>query len=117
MPVAIPARLAAIAEQGIAGAWVAVTGDEVVGLATAHVFASLHTDGPVAYLSTLVVSQGARRRGVGRALVATAEAWARTAGAARLSISVGTHRLGAQTFYEQLGYQRTGFRYAKALTP
>jgi GNAT superfamily N-acetyltransferase len=111
----IPARLAAMAEQRIAVAWVAETAGGVVGLATVHVFAALHADAPVGDLSALVVAPGARRRGVGRALVARAEQWARGAGASRLSIAVGAQRRDAHAFYERLGFRRTGFRYAKAL--
>jgi N-acetylglutamate synthase-like GNAT family acetyltransferase len=73
----LPRRLKRLAERGTAVAFVAEVEDRVVGVATAHAFASIHAERDVAWLTTLVVAQDARHRGVGRALVAAAEGWAR----------------------------------------
>jgi RimJ/RimL family protein N-acetyltransferase len=58
----------------------------------------------------LMVAQGSRRRGVGRALMEAAEAWAREAGISKLELHVFPHNEPAIALYETLGYEREGFR-------
>ena len=111
----VPRRLTRFAERGAAVAFVAEVDGSVVGVATAHLFASIHAEHDVAWLTTLVVAQDARHRGVGRALVAAAEEWARTHKCQRLSVTTALHRDDAHAFYDQLGYQHNGRRYTKAL--
>jgi GNAT superfamily N-acetyltransferase len=69
----------------------------------------------VAWLTTLVVGGSYHRRGVGRYLTEAIESWARQHGAERMSVTSGKHRDGAHTFYERLGYERTGVRLTKRL--
>jgi GNAT superfamily N-acetyltransferase len=88
----------------------------VVGVVTGHVFPSIHSTPPVAWLTTLVVDKRMHGRGVGRELVAAVEEWAKSQGAVRLSVTSGKQRGDAHAFYERLGYERTGVRLAKALT-
>lgn len=87
----------------------------IVGLATGHVFNSIHSTPPVAWLTTLVVASAAQRRGVGRQLVAAVEAWAVEHGAVRISVTSGLHRDDAHEFYAILGYERSGVRLTKRL--
>src|SRR5947209_6085470 len=84
-------------------AFVADVDDQTVGLCTVHLFDVIHEDTPAAMLSVLVVSPLARRAGVGRRLVAQAEAWARAAGAGRIVVASGLARSDAHAFYEALG--------------
>jgi RimJ/RimL family protein N-acetyltransferase len=58
----------------------------------------------------LMVAQGHRRRGVGRALMRAAEEWARQTGVWKLELHVFPHNEGAIRFYEALGYAREGLR-------
>ena len=111
----VPRRLTRLAERGRAVAFVAEVDGKVVGVATAHAFASIHAERDVAWLTTLVVAQDARHRGVGRALVAAAEGWARTHDCQRLSVTTALHRDDAHAFYDRLGYQHSGRRYTKVL--
>ena len=94
-------------------AWVAEADGAVVGVATAREFPGIHVSAPVAWLTVLVVDERVRGRGVGRQLVAGAEAWARRIGAPRLSLTSAVHRKEAHQFYINLGYQQTGVRLAK----
>jgi GNAT superfamily N-acetyltransferase len=94
-------------------AWVAELDGAVVGVATAREFPGIHISTPVAWLTVLVVDERFRGRGVGRQLVAEAEAWARKIGAPRLSLTSAVHRKEAHQFYVNLGYQQTGVRLAK----
>ena len=71
----------------------------------------------VAEITMLVVTERARRRGVGRALVAAAAAWARGRGCRRLTVAPGSGRREARAFYERLGFTPVGAHHALALAP
>jgi GNAT superfamily N-acetyltransferase len=60
----------------------------------------------------LVVDAGARRGGVGRALVAAAEAWARAHGLDTVFLRSNVVRPEAHPFYEGLGYARVKTQHA-----
>ena len=111
----IPQRLEVLEASGRAVALVAELDGRVIGLLTAHMLATLHHPHPVAWITTLVVSEGARGTGVGRLLVRGAEDWARTAGATRMSVTSGTQREDAHEFYRRSGYDGTGVRFGKSL--
>ena len=51
-----------------------------------------------------------RRRGIGRALLAAAEEWARGAGVSKLELHVFPHNEAAIALYEGFGYEREGYR-------
>ena len=113
----IPARLSALASLPRAAALVATNGyGEVVGLATTHIFPSIHDNGPLAWLTTLVVLEDARGAGIGSALVRHVEQWAAQNGAKRLSVTSGMHRKATHEFYEKRDYENTGLRFTKKLT-
>ena len=112
----IPARLSAFGS-GSTIAWVAEMHDRLVGLATAHVIRSLHKSEVVAMLTVLVVDERARGSGVGRAMVQKAEEWAASQGASAISLTSALRRTDAHEFYRRLGYEQTGVRLAKVLTP
>lgn len=86
--------------------WVAVGEGEVVGWMHVGSISSL-VDEPAARLLALVVTETWRGRGVGRALVAQAEAWAVQQGRARLVVTSNAARVGAHEFYPRLGFTRT----------
>jgi GNAT superfamily N-acetyltransferase len=56
-------------------------------------------------IAGLVVWDGMRRAGVGRALVAGAEAWARGTGAANVVVRSNAKRAESHVFYPSLGYE------------
>ena len=64
----------------------------------------------------LVVSKPMRRRGVARKLIAAAERDFAKRAVTRVSLTTRLTREDAHQFYEQLGYTKNGFRYAKELT-
>jgi ribosomal protein S18 acetylase RimI-like enzyme len=57
------------------------------------------------HVEMLVVGRAHRRRGVGRALMEHAAAWAREQGAAELVLTVWAGNGEAEAFYERLGYR------------
>jgi GNAT superfamily N-acetyltransferase len=112
----IPVRLEAIANFPRAAAFVATNGyGEVIGLATAHIFPSIHDTVPVAWLTTLVVLEDARGAGIGSGLVQHVEGWAVRNGAKRISVTSGLHRTATHEFYIKRDYENTGLRFSKKL--
>jgi GNAT superfamily N-acetyltransferase len=87
----------------------------VAGLAHLHVSPSIEYDRPAAKLSALVVGERHRGSGIGRALVDAVEAEARARGCGLLFLTTADRRADAHVFYERLGFERTGRRYAKQL--
>jgi ribosomal-protein-alanine N-acetyltransferase len=61
---------------------------------------------------TVGVAPWARRRGIGEALLRTALAMARQAGAAEAFLEVDVDNTAAVTLYERLGFARAGLRKA-----
>jgi len=75
-------------------------------------FIILHTQGPpadsYAYIVTIDVLPGRRRRGIGAAMLDRAETFARSTGATQISLHVAADNLAAIAFYERRDYQRFG---------
>jgi ribosomal protein S18 acetylase RimI-like enzyme len=63
----------------------------------------------------LVTSKTARRRGIGRALIAAAENDFAQRGIKRIALNTRLTREDAHKFYEALGYERNGWRFVKNL--
>jgi RimJ/RimL family protein N-acetyltransferase len=63
----------------------------------------------------LMVALGRRRQGIGRALMAAAEEWARSAGVRKLELHVFPHNTAALELYRGLGYREEGLRHAHYL--
>ncbi len=87
---------------------VAEQAGELLGLVTAAL--ARPDPGPLTtrrvrgHVPELVVAPGHRRRGVGRALMRAAEAWALERGAVELVLTVWEGNLAAEAFYARLGY-------------
>ena len=108
-------RLAALAGDDNA-VLIAVDGaGRALGVIGLHHMPVLHRGGRVAYITALVTASSARGRGVGRALVESAERWARAAGCRRLTVTSAERRSDAHAFYEACGMPYTGRRFAKPL--
>lgn len=60
----------------------------------------------------LMVARAARGQGVGSALLAAAEGWARAHQVTKLELHVFPHNLPALALYESAGYGREGYRRA-----
>jgi L-amino acid N-acyltransferase len=96
--------------------WVADLDGRVVGMATAVV--REHFSGPAdCYLAELVVDARYEGNGVGTALVAHAERWARERGLAALTLDIGAANLGGRDFYAQLGFLEEQVQLTKPLPP
>ena len=67
-------------------------------------------DRALTHLIAMYVSPGARRRGLGGALLEAQLAWARAAGYERVALMVNTANTGAVALYERLGFRESGRR-------
>ena len=94
---------------------VATLGEAIVGCLTLSMMEVLHRPRPVGRISMLVVSEEQRGAGIGTDLVAAAEAWFARAGCGLVEVTSNVKRSRAHAFYERLGYERTSYRFAKAV--
>lgn len=94
---------------------VAEYGGRVIGMVGLETGLYYEMDGGYARVSAFVVAAGYRRRGVGAALIGAAERRAREAGAHYIFLNSGRHRPDAHSFYEESGYELTGYRFSKML--
>src|SRR5262245_17168575 len=108
-------RLERIAADASTWVIVADAGDDLAGLAALHVQNLVERDEPGCEVAGLVVGHRFRRRGIGELLMEALEDEARRRGAKVLVLNTAHRRAGAHAFYEALGYEHTGRRYAKEL--
>jgi hypothetical protein len=87
-----------------------------LALASAQVYPSLERDAPSGTITAFVVSKSARRGGIGRILVGAIESYLREQGCVRVTVGSQIRRTDAHAFYEALGYERSGLRFARMLT-
>lgn len=68
-----------------------------------------------AYIGELAVSEAAEGRGVGKALVAACEQWAREQGYPILVLDTGAANTRARAFYQRLGFLEEDIKLVKLL--
>jgi GNAT superfamily N-acetyltransferase len=77
---------------------------DVLGVVAVHVLPLFEVDGQLGRVLTLVVSDRAQGQGIGAALMAAAETFARDRGAVVMEVMSSRHRADAHAFYRRLGY-------------
>ena len=108
-------RLERLSSSGTDRVVIAELGGEIVGLACLHISLSVAYDEPAAKLSAIVVDEPHRRRGIGEALVRELETEAKRRRCCVLFLTTAGDRDDAHVFYERLGFEETGRRFAKPL--
>ena len=108
-------RIAAFLANGERGLVAEDADGKLLGLLTLHITHVLHRGGPVGRLTTMVVSESARGKGVGRALVDAGEEYLRESGCVMIEVTSNKSRTGAHAFYKALGYDETSVRFAKVV--
>ena len=89
----------------------------LLGLVTVTITPMLHRPTPVGRFTALFVTERARRQGVGRALVDTAERLLTARGCGLVEVTSNQRLTHAHSFYERLGYEATSLRFKKTLSP
>jgi GNAT superfamily N-acetyltransferase len=102
--VAVQTRLARLLECRDQAVFVADAEGELLGWVHVQEFLSLASD-PAGLVTGLVVDPAARRRGLGRGLMAAAEGWARARGLGSLRLRARAQRTAAHEFYRRLGFE------------
>ena len=95
--------------------FVAVMDGRVCGMIGTLACASYEHNDPGGRILALVTLRAARRHGIGRALIATAEKDFAQRGIGRIALNTQLTRENAHKFYESLGYERNGWRFVKQL--
>lgn len=97
----------------------AEVGSDIVGLVQLAFYegrqAPVMKSRPYAHIGDIVVTESHRKGGVGRQLMASAEAWARERGAIDLELGVWEFNKDAIAFYEALGFHTHRRTMMKAL--
>ena len=108
-------RLKPIATDERLRTFVAVCDGQVCGMIGALTYPSYEHNDPSGRIVALVIKSSMRRRGIGRALITTAEKDFAQRGIRRIALNTRLAREDAHKFYESLGYERNGWRYLKQL--
>lgn len=88
---------------------------ELCGLVALDVMYYLPLGRNTCRITALVVGDGFRQFGVGRALLRECENVARQHGAARIEVTTAGHRHEAHDFYRACGYAESSLRFVKRL--
>jgi GNAT superfamily N-acetyltransferase len=92
---------------------VAELGRELVGYVAGDAHETFYAGGKIAWVDEILVTETARRQGIGRALMAEFESWAEN-GRCRL---IGLATRAATSFYEELGFEDSAGYYKRYLRP
>jgi GNAT superfamily N-acetyltransferase len=95
---------------------VAEADGQVAGLAHLQVTPALERERPAAKIGALVVDEAFRGRGIGRALLQALELEARLRGCELIYLTTSERRDDAHAFYERVGLEHDGRRYARTLS-
>lgn len=99
-----------LAAQDRATVLVAERDGQVIGMVTGQQVTSTAEGGTSIWVEDLVVAEGARGAGAGRALLEALGGWAEGRGATRLQLLVDEENLPALGFYRRLGWRPTQLR-------
>ena len=95
---------------------VAEVDGKVCGMIGTLAYASYEHNDPSGRILSVVTLANARRREIGRALIASAEKAFVQKAVTRVSLDTRLTRKDAHQFYESLGYERNGWRFVKQLS-
>jgi GNAT superfamily N-acetyltransferase len=88
----------------------------VIGLIALNSCIMLQQPRPVARITTLVVHDRARRRGVGRMLIEACAQTARVAGCEVLELTSSMRRVDAHAFYRSIGFADSSLCFSRRLS-
>ena len=87
--------------------------DEPLGFVHLETTPEFFTGEPQGYVANLAVKEMGEGKGVGKALVDTAQAWTRARGMRHLTLYVFAGNARARTFYARLGFEEDSLKLVK----
>jgi ribosomal protein S18 acetylase RimI-like enzyme len=108
-------RLESILSDARYRTFIAEVDNQIAGMIGTLTVSSYEHNDAGGRILALVTFTGARRRGIGRALIAAAEKDFAQRGIRRIALDTRLTRQDAHKFYESLGYERNGWRFVKHL--
>ncbi|MFG1495902.1 GNAT family N-acetyltransferase [Saccharospirillum sp. HFRX-1] len=93
--------------------FVAELDGNLVGFISCHLTPLFHQAGNSGRITSLLVEQSVRNKGIGRLLVTEAEAFFISQKCVKFEVTSGLQRSETHRFYQTLGYQADNFRFAK----
>jgi len=116
-PADLPARMERFVGVGNGRVLVATLCGDIVGFAAIDLTYPIHHPVPVMHISAFAVAPAARRKGVGRALLAAIEAASRENGCRRMVVTSAEPCADAHQFYQAEGWKYTGRRFNRDVAP
>jgi GNAT superfamily N-acetyltransferase len=97
--------------------FVATIDSHVVGMIGCREVYFYEGDGVAVQISALVTKKEYQGQGVGKAMIAFVEQWAKEKGATNLYLTSGNRpeREQAHLFYQKMGFGTTGYRFVKTI--
>ena len=96
-------------------AFVACEDNIAIGCVSLHALPLFHMLGSLGRITSLVVDEKHRGRGIGQMLIHVAERWFQSAGCVKAEVTSGDVRIDAHRFYEREGFSRDGQRLSKKI--
>ncbi len=87
----------------------------LIGIITLHWHDRLQSDAPVATITSFIVAESERRRGVGRVLLKAASQAARAAGCDTLLVHLPDEAAATREFCRQTGFVKYGDAFSRTL--
>ena len=110
----VQARLNLLAASDTDPVLLATQDGKVVGLIAMHFATMLHKREPVAQIAALVVRDGVRGAGIGKALVDAGGNLARQSGCGVLELRTASARTEAHAFYRKLGFTNSALGFSRS---
>jgi ribosomal protein S18 acetylase RimI-like enzyme len=86
---------------------------ETVGFASVSIQHNFWEEGFIAYITTMIVDERFRSRGIGTALLREIEKRAEVRGCRRVELESAYHRTAAHAFYEKNGFAKRAHFFSK----
>ncbi|MBR6620581.1 MAG: GNAT family N-acetyltransferase [Clostridia bacterium] len=95
--------------------FVAESDGKTVGFIGLYMGLAFEVDGKVMRVIALAVKEDFQRKGIGSALIKSAEEYAGQNGVTVIGVNSGLPRLTAHSFYENCGFNKKGYSFIKPL--
>lgn len=85
----------------------------VIGFCATAILPNFWQEGPILYITTMIIDEKHRAQGIGTALIREIEDIARTRGCKRIELESAFHRIDAHAFYEKMGFEKRAYFYSR----